>query len=799
MRVSEQYPAPVHGVSTLAARNRNAGQAEIQENFRSDPAVKLTKRPSSTWEQVLLEGYGAKTLKYHEYRRKGKFFQMLITNEGNVYPFVDGIAKAVTGDLSTYMTGYNNIAVKTINDTTFVCDKTIPTAMLGDTDYTADNVRRIHHINIAKALDYSEVLTVTITDRNTAVSITSTITIPNLNPTVPGLADAYRGTGKVATALAADIISVAAGVSFPITVVTAGSTVAFWHSTDDDYFDVTVKADQGKDSVINISEVTDRVDGLPAWGVPKAVVRIEQDPATNKATYYIKSEAIGTEVAYPAPAIQEIVWKETRNPNEPYAFDELTFPHTILYDEALDEFTVGVAVAGWEDRLVGDDESNKRPDFVGAPIEGLGHFQNRLVFLSDNELYMSETDDLYNWWKQSAIQLLLTDPVGLASNAEGVDGLKHVIGHNRDMMVVAGNGQFKVSGDVAVSPQTVSMTMTTAYACQTSVPPVGIGNAVYLPVSYGNSSGLSAYTGEPNTSQDSAQPITAHVAGYMPGDVTILTASSNLEILVMKTDGAADNEFFVLEQARATNGVLQQLAWCKWILPEATNIITITLDNDVMNIICLEGLNIVYKKLQLFSAIAEDNTTVFLDDKLTLTSDGTTVTVPDNYDLTGAIVVTGNDTDYPLWKVNYTAIGTTLTLEEAVSSTPCTIYVGKPFTAKYRPTRPFLYDKETGKPNTFDRLRVNRFVLSLNNTHSISAHIESEYNTSYVDQVFVSRETGNINSIIGEKTFYTGDVTFSYAQEAAEATMEFYDSGYLNVTITGIGWKGQLYKSSRGI
>jgi hypothetical protein len=53
MRIEGTYKTPIHGISTLAPRNRADGQAELQVNLRSDPVQKLTRRPSLVYKEYL--------------------------------------------------------------------------------------------------------------------------------------------------------------------------------------------------------------------------------------------------------------------------------------------------------------------------------------------------------------------------------------------------------------------------------------------------------------------------------------------------------------------------------------------------------------------------------------------------------------------------------------------------------------------------------------------------------------------------------------------------------------------------
>ena len=94
-----------------------------------------------------------------------------------------------------------------------------------------------------------------------------------------------------------------------------------------------------------------------------------------------------------------------------------------------------------------------------------------------------------------------------------------------------------------------------------------------------------------------------------------------------------------------------------------------------------------------------------------------------------------------------------------------------------------------------DRVRVARWHLNVVDTHEVTMRIDSDY-VQLDDQLFQGRVVGRNGNIIGEKTAYTGDVTFSYSQDASLAKVEFRTEGYLGLTIAGISWDGQYYKTS---
>ncbi len=798
MRIEGSYPTPVHGVSTLSPRNRAEGQAGLQENFRSDPVKKLTRRPSMVWTSHLLDSTSA-DVKHHSYRRGDKDFRMLVEEDGTVTAFVDNVEKTVTGNLTGYIGTKDNMDLQTINDTTFVLNKDKTVTMSTGTDEST--IENVAHINVVDAMNYGETVTVNVVlawanpgpiNQRTAVYSTPLVgTSGNFDS-----ADQARATAKVAEEIAA-LLNPQADIS----AIALGSSVAIWRD-DGEFPDVNVQSGQGSKSIVAINKEVERVDGLPLYAVHGTRITVKPNPISDKGTYYL--EAVGTsdstiKAATPAERIlEEVVWAEHRSPFEDYALDTSTMPHTIVYNDATDDFTVGEPSVGWNERRTGDDNSAPQPHFVDKKITGMSYFQKRLVVMAEDTVSMSETDDLYNWWKASAVQLLVTDPVSVASSAPNIDALHSITTHNRDLLVVAANGQFKINGTEAVTPQTVSMPLTTSYDVQTSAKPVSMGNEVYLPMDFGDSSGLQVYTGQENTTQDMAKSVCHQVIGYMPGEVESLTANSNINMIAMTTKTAPNNELFIFEQFRKNNGELVQQSWSKWVLPETTTIIDMTFEKDTLTLICHENNRVIVKTLSMYSSVSTNTSDIFLDDLITLDcADGADVATPIDYLIDeDTVVVTGDGTEYPLNIAAYSNIANIIEFDENISDgQACKVYVGKKFRSAYRPTRPFRVSKE-GVAITSDRLNVSKFILSLVESADVSMKIVSDF-SEWDDQEFNSRFIGGLGSLIGETPLHTGDVKFSYSQNADLAEAEFYTEGYLGLSISSISWQGKYHKSSR--
>ena len=849
-RVEGSYPTPIHGISTLKPRNRATGQATTQTNFRSDPVNKLNRRPPLKWDYRALTDLTSDDVKHHSFIRDGKTIEVYITDDGELTLYEDGVILSGSGDISPYMTVPSNLILKTIGTETIIVDTTKIVEMFSSNE--PDTIEKVSHINVLSALNYGETVQVNVTTADEVVHSIS-YTIPDLGITNPNFdaADKARATKQVALEIASRINSGGsheydipnpeytgdpalccefisdgglgcmlnpgydpgntqcapyqgpfAGVP-GVTAIALGSTVAVWEDANNVFVDVGIETGQGERSCVAVNATIESVEGLPLYAVVGTRIKVQPDPSTEKGVYWL--ESVGTsDHSGKAPSpdlrkLEEVIWTESKDPTVDQAFNGQTMPHRLVYPgEGGGDF--GVGEKPWTFRRVGDDDSNPLPDFVGTTISAVEYFQKRLVFASGVNVNTTQTDSTRLWWQSSVLSLLVTDPVRVATSATDVDDIKYILPHNKDMLFVTANGQFKLSGAAALTPQTVALTLTTKYEVQVDVEPVSIGNDVYLPVTYGDSSGLLKYTGEANTQQESAISVSLHVLGYMPGKITHLTASANLNMLAVTTDGAPTNTIFVLEMFVSKDKKIIQEAWSEWTIPDTVDKISdIKFLGDSLIVYCIEGTTMIRKSFNMYSSIAQNTEEVLLDDwKIAYcpTGDGFGA-VPDYTFDADTIIVAGEDSDYPLNKVPYTIDGGTIVFDDPITAdlSPCYVYYGQPYRSGYTPTRPYVRD-EKGIAVTTDRLRVSHFHVEIEESHNIAMHITSDYVT-IDDQEYNSRILNDLLNIVGEQNASTGTVRFSYAQDADLADAEFYTEGYFPLTISGISWLGQTYKTSR--
>lgn len=816
MRIDSSYPTPIHGVSTLSPRNRARGQASLQVNFRSDPVNKLTRRQSLKWLKRYVANVATNDVKFHSYIRNSKVFDIVIANSF-IKGFVNGVEKPVTVEAGLSVAGFlgystrRELIVQTINDTTIIANPTVTV----EAEDVVDNPPVTSYVNVISALNYGETLRVNVrvtdADGNDQL-IQATHVVPNLgtNPPNYDFADRQRATATVAASIAQQLNTAGIigwdcddygscepiyGSTVDLIAWSKGSVVGIQNPTGDKKITVEILAGQGTRSCVAINEINSSIEGLPLYAVADSTITIKPNPTSDRGIYYLRAEPV-SELSF-GEDLREVTWVESRKPTGKHKFNKQTLPVELVYNMNTDSFAL--SYMNFEDRKVGDDVTNKLPAFVKSKITAISYFQKRLVIVSENDVSMSRTDDIYNFFKQSVVQLLVTDPIGIASTYTEVDYIKHVIPHNRDLMFVASNGQFKIDGSTALTPQTVSMPLTTSYECQTDIAPVSMGNNVLLPITYGDSAGIQEYRREKNVDADVAHPLTHHIIGLMKGRLRNLVANGNLEMMLVTTDEAGLNKVFVYEQY-SEFGEHRQRSWSVWEFHTNSNILGITFNESIIRMLVREGTNLVMKEIELYAKVTSDENEVFLDDRIEFNA-LTFATLPRGYVVTdNHKLICADRSNFPLTEVPFTTEldnngDTVILFERQTSSSDCLFYLGIPYSSRYRPTRPYRYT-ENGIAITTDRVRVNRFTVNVANTNTLKFKIISPY-VEYDDQEFNARIVGNLNNLLDVIPFHTGDIQFSYGQNADDAECELYTDNHLNLTISGLAWSGQYHETSQ--
>jgi len=385
------------------------------------------------------------------------------------------------------------------------------------------------------------------------------------------------GSGAAATAQIAT-----SGISQSIEVQDAAILIT---GTSD--FDISAKdglADQGLGLIYKeVSNITD----LPAKAFNGFRVKVKGDTELVQDDYYVKF--VTKEDKEVLWYYGEGTWVEDVGYGVKTEINATTMPLQLVPDATFTNWTLDVT--DWTDRLVGDDDTNPAPTFVGSKINDMFFFKNRLGILTNDSVVFSEADEFFNFWRATVLQLLDSSRIDVGVSHTRVAVLKHAVPFQEKLLLFSENTQFVLRGTDLLTPKTVSITPATEYNSTPEIRPIVLNNYVYFPFKRNGYAGVTEYYVDNDTNIFDAAEVTAQVPTYIQSDV-IAMAGTAVENVIALVNNQNRKEIFVYKFFWQGKEKIQS-AWQKF-----------TLSRDVI------GLDFIESNLHL---VTNDTTSTYLE------------------------------------------------------------------------------------------------------------------------------------------------------------------------------------------
>ena len=254
-------------------------------------------------------------------------------------------------------------------------------------------------------------------------------------------------------------------------------------------------------------------------------------------------------------------WSECAKPGIVLGFDTATMP-IIIQRTATTTFTVKQFT--YQDRTVGDDQTNPLPSFVGARINKVLFFRNRLAFLSGENVVLCRpgTVGLPDFFIETALTVSAADPVDISASSMFPSELFDGIEVNTGLVVFSTNQQFLLAADDTVfNPDTVKLRSISTFNYNKDITPISLGTTVgYVDnsnkFSRFNEMANIAREGEPNIVE-----VSKLVPTLLPKDIDLLTNSRENSLVLYGKTGS--NVIFGYRYFQVTEK-RTQAAWFKW-------------------------------------------------------------------------------------------------------------------------------------------------------------------------------------------------------------------------------------------
>ena len=169
----------------------------------------------------------------------------------------------------------------------------------------------------------------------------------------------------------------------------------------------------------------------------------------------------------------------------------------------------------WEPRKTGDEDSNEVPSFINNTINDLFFYRNRLGFLSGENIILSSSSDLFNFWMQSVVDVQDDDTIDTNAPNNKVSILYNAIPFPGSLYIFSGQTQFALASDGTLSPKNARLDSITEFTSDIDVIPVGAGNSVYFVSKKADFAAVNEYrVAQYYTDTKDAEDVTAHVHRY---------------------------------------------------------------------------------------------------------------------------------------------------------------------------------------------------------------------------------------------------------------------------------------------
>ena len=261
-------------------------------------------------------------------------------------------------------------------------------------------------------------------------------------------------------------------------------------------------------------------------------------------------------------------WEETVAPGLERGFNTSTMPHALIRQAdgnfTLEALNDASSIEGWAQREVGDDTTNPKPSFVGRGINDMFFYNNRLGFLSEDAVIMSQPGDYFNFFVTSAITISDADPIDVTASSTKPAILQAAIGAPKGLILFAENSQFLLaSQEVVFSTATIKLTEISDYFYRSAAKPVSTGVSVAFISEADTYSKIFEMAIDSVDNRPQVADITRIVPEYVPTGLTWSVSNPNNSMMLFgdNTDTAYVFKFFNQGNERQVAG------WSKWTLP----------------------------------------------------------------------------------------------------------------------------------------------------------------------------------------------------------------------------------------
>ncbi len=781
--VSSTIPNLVGGISQQPAALRLTTACTEMINAWPSVVSGLQKRPPTRHIANIGSAYSSGAAGYLIERNENyRYLAVMLNGDLKVLNLADGSSQTVTfPDGKSYLTAASPVDAfrfVTFGDYTFIANRNISVTTSAVTETTLSATQtRLNPANMGTVY-----VTTSIYNTYYSVYVNGVLKASYLTPTGASGSAACPDTSAIATQL--DTQLQAAGY----TTLKVGSTVTITNLPTG--ASMSSQGGNGDKSVRVFIRDVQSFSDLPPVCPEGRIVRVAGDLTLHGDDYYV--------------VFQKGVWVETLDYGTGLKYDAATMPHVLVRNS---DGTWTFKNHVWDNRGVGDDDSNPPSSFAGTTIGDIFVFSNRMGILADENIILSEVDQYENFWRTTTAQLIDSDRIDLAVLHANVDVLNHAVAYNRDLLLMSSQNQFRFSYNQYLGQKTASIQFSTSFNVSTRIHPLNVGNSVYFVDDRADYQFTKMYEFFPkdNSTQDDADEVSSPIPELIPNDI-IFSASSNRAKAVVAYSSQTPDYFYLYKFFWAGDRKAQS-AWTKWQFPEVQKIYWSGFSGTYMYMLIERPYGVCLERMRFDEDVFDTdlNYEVLLDRRYSIVSgdmvyssvnDYTTITLP--YSTTQTPEVISSNVGTASFGIRQTVTKVNAnTIRVPGNITGSTNVTGIPYTMTYEFST-FFPKQQKGQGEVImqdGRTQLRYLNLEYHNTAYFTTRVITPGRDDAYS-VFSGIILGADNSTLGKQPFASGKYRIPIMAENLKARIQIINDSPYPSGFGSAEWQGVMSPKS---
>ena len=821
--INTSLPNLVQGVSQQPATLRFEGQCEEQINALSSVADGLKKRPNTRYLTNLLSSAIADGAFVHFINRdKNEKYVLIINNNvAQVFNILNFASVTTTGSTTYSSSDYLYVApgtkpkdvlkALTVGDTTFILNTSV------DVDRTATKSAALVNkaLVFIKQGDFKTRYNITLKQGGntikasyssgdvggngaTGINSQAGLIAKNLNTAldtalgqVGGHGFTVTDIGTVTHATTGQFIDAddggdgATSFEYPLFEIS--------HSND---FEITVSDSKSGTALGVAYKEVGAISDLPKVAPDGFRIKVRGDAEAGEDDYYVKFVTNDGSTT----GVSDGGWVEDIGFDEYTQLLNTTLPHKLVNSSA-NNFALSACT--WTTRQVGEDETNPFPSFFNGTvttgdrkISDIFFFKNRLGFLSEGSVIMSEAGEYFNFFRTTVRSLLDSDPIDINVASKRVTKLSSAVAFQENLILFGERGQFVLRGGDLLTPKTVSVTPITNYDNDTSTPPLELGSYLYFPFNRGSFTGIREFTVNANTDNYDSLEITAHVPQYIPSSVLDMAGSTAENLICIVSSSDTKSIYNYKYYWEGNQKVLS--SWSKFTFPFDIRGIEFV-DSDLY-IVAVKSGKTELLKMPMEEKLVDDNTTfnTYLDLRQSATVSNGTINLsytPEGSDVIQVYTRASGSTEAGAL-IPSTVNGSTVTVSTDHNNKP--VWVGIKYTMSYTFSEHIFKQRanRTTSPSGYQRHFLKGGTIFFDDTASFKVEVTPKARQTYTN-TFTSNIVGS--TTIGTLPIESGSFSFPIMSAAKDTTIKVINDSALPGNFQSAEFESFIHSRSRRV